>query len=461
MAKVNMRGFDLEELKLSEDKSPEFDETESDDWSPDSSGGNFDNLIARYFGDVRQYSLLKRNQETALWGRIERAQKRERRALYMSPVALATLRRVCHEIEHDAVSLKFFLRDVEKDTALHVDICKQLGDAMIELQDIAARLRALRSCGQTAFLQTASSKRRATRRAYAELWQQWCKTWETFDLHPQVYDTLRQALEAEYASQPHNLALYAACRAWQYAHRRLNDLKVEMIRANLRLAIYIANRFRNRGVPFLDLIQEGNIGLMHALEKFEPSRGLKFITYAYWWVRQAVSRAVSEQYRTVRLPNHIDERRRKLLNVMGRLWGQYGRSPTSQELSVALGWTREEVEELQTMLQPVIRLQEPLAEDKGSLADILEDHQTPQPDALLADDQLRRCLSNCLASLSEREAFIVRLRYGLESEQPHTLQEVGDMLGLSRERVRQMEAQAFEKLRQPYRKAMLADFLLP
>jgi RNA polymerase sigma factor (sigma-70 family) len=361
-------------------------------------------------------------------------------------------------VEREAISLAHVLRDAEASTSRLADLRGQFGDAVLELQDIATRLQALRPYRQTAS-QTAS-KRRAIRRAYAELWQQWCKTWEALALHPQVYDTLRGALEAEHAAQPHKPVLHAARCVWQRTHERLTQVKAEMIRANLRLVIHVANRYRGRGVPFLDLIQEGNIGLMRALEKFEPSRGLKFVTYAHWWVRQAISRAITEQYRTVRLPNHIGERKNKLRGAAERLWGQHGRPPTSDELSVALGWTRAEVEELQAAVQPVIRLQQPLAEDGGSLADILEDDQAPRPDELLAEDQLQRCLADCLASLTEREAFILRLRYGLESEQPHTLQEIADMLKLSRERVRQLERQAFEKLRQPHRSAILADFAM-
>jgi RNA polymerase sigma factor (sigma-70 family) len=321
-----------------------------------------------------------------------------------------------------------------------------------DLQDIAQVL-------QSTALQAISTGR-TLRRAYMELWQQWCKTWEALGLHPQVYDTLHKRLTTAYAAQPHDVRLRASYRAWQLANERLSQVKAAMIRANLRLVIHVANRYRGRGVPFLDLIQEGNIGLMRALEKFEPSRGLKFVTYAHWWVRQAISRAITEQYRTVRLPNHIGERKNKLRGAMERLWGQHGRPPTSDELSVALGWTREEVEELQTAVQPVMRLQQPLAEDGGTLADILEDDQAPRPDELLAEDQLQRCLASCLASLTEREAFILRLRYGLESEQPHTLQEIADLLNLSRERVRQLERQAFDKLRQPHRSAMLADFAM-
>ncbi len=342
--------------------------------------------------------------------------------------------------------------------ALQGDLRRQLGDAVLELQDIATRLQASRPWGRTAA--RTAAKRRAVRRAHAELWRQWYKTWDALAVHPQVYDTIRQALAAEHTAQPHDLALHAAHHAWQRAHERLIQMKAKMIRANLRLVIHMANRYRSRGVPFLDLIQEGNIGLMHALEKFEPSRGLKFVTYAHWWVRQAISRAITEQYRTVRLPNHIGERKNKLRAAVDRLWSQYGRPPSSEELSLALRWTREEVEALQAAVQPVIRLQQPLAEDGGSLVDILEDDQAPQPDALLAEDQLQQCLADCLASLTEREAFILRLRYGLESEHPHTLQEIADLLRLSRERVRQLERQAFEKLRQPNRSAMLADFAL-
>jgi len=426
--------------------------------SPSEQDDNFDNLVARYFGDVRQFALLSRSEEQALWYRIASARKREHRALYMAPMALPILMQLWHQVERAELPLAHVVHDPEAAAARPDDVRQHLGDAVLELQDIATRLQAACFQGRTA-AQTAAT-RRAIRRAYVELGRQWCKTWEALAVQPQVYDTIRQALAAAHTAQPHVLALHAAHCAWQRAHDRLAQMKASMIRANLRLVIHVANRYRGRGVPFLDLIQEGNIGLMRALEKFEPSRGLKFVTYAHWWVRQAISRAITEQYRTVRLPNHIGERKNKLRAAVDRLWSQYGRPPSSEELSVTLGWTRQEVEELQAAVQPVIRLQQPLAEDGGSLVDILEDDQAPQPDELLAEDQLQQCLADCLASLTEREAFILRLRYGLASEQPHTLQEIADRLCLSRERVRQLERQAFEKLRQPHRSAMLADFAL-
>src|SRR6266849_542943 len=203
--------------------------------SPHELEENFDNLVARYFGDVRQFALLNRTEEQALWCRIESAQKRERRTLYTAPMALSILMQLRHRVEREAVSLDHVLRDAEALATRQADLRRQFEDAVLELQDIATRLQALRSHTQT------TSKRRAVRRAYAELWQQWCKTWEALALHPQVYDTLREALMTEQAAQPDNLALHAAHRAWQRAHERLTQVKAGMIRANLRLVIHVAN----------------------------------------------------------------------------------------------------------------------------------------------------------------------------------------------------------------------------
>ena len=252
----------------------------------------------------------------------------------------------------------------------------------------------------------------------------------------------------------------AARDAWEDTHKHLEEVKVKMLNANLRLVIYVATRYRGRGVFFLDLIQEGNIGLMRALEKFEPKRELRFVTYAHWWVRQGISRAVGEQYRTIRLPNHVIERKNKLYHAEERLWGKYGREPTPDELSVDLRWPRERVEELQAAVQPVSRLEQMLTHDSGTLEDIVGVDQAPHPDELVFGDQLQRCLSDCLENLSKREAFILRLRYGLEDEDPHTLEEIAHILGLSRERIRQIEQQAFDKLHQLHRIVLLREFAL-
>lgn len=414
----------------------------------------FDNLVARYFSDVRRYALLSRNEERALWHAIERAHLRVCRALYLSPSALPILVQAWHQVQQEGRPLAQVLFDTDPAQADQVERREQFGEAVAHLEDLATQREKLR----TRTPSRSTRKRRGIRQQQAKLLREWVDTFEKLALHTNILDAISVALDVDIAASPHDAALQRARRVLARAQTRLTDAKTHMIRANLRLVIHVANRYRGRGVPFLDLIQEGNIGLMRALDKFEHRRGLKFVTYAHWWVRQAISRAITEQYRTVRLPNHVVERKNKLRSAVDRLWGQFGRPATPQELSVELGWTQQEVEELQAAIQPIVRLQQPVADDGSILADILEDHQAQKPEERLAEEQLQRRLADCLASLTEREAFILRLRYGLDCEHPHTLQEIADVLGLSRERVRQLERQAFDKLRQPHRSAQLLDF---
>ena len=191
-----------------------------------------------------------------------------------------------------------------------------------------------------------------------------------------------------------------------------------------------------------------------------PRRGLRFVTYAHWWIRQAISRALGEQHHTIRLPSHVIERQSKLHAAATRLWERQGRAPSSQDLSAALGWTPQEVEELLIAVQPIVQLQQPITDDGTALQDVLEDTQTPQPEVLIAEEQVRRGVGAYLGHLTEREAFIMRLRYGLEACEPQSLQDIGDVLGISRERVRQLEKQAFAKLRQLPQSAGLAELAL-
>jgi len=270
---------------------------------------------------------------------------------------------------------------------------------------------------------------------------------------------LRDAMERGESEVSDDPARRVVQRTGKCLQNQFEQAKSRMFYANLRLVIYVATRFRDRGVPLMDLIQEGNLGLLRAIEKFDPQRGVKFSTYAHWWIRQAISRAVAEQSRTVRVPSYVIDRQNKLRMERLRLWDRLDRPPDTQELSQALGWTRQEVESLRTVAQPLVWLHATATEDGRSLEELIEDPQAPTPGQRLEAEQLQQCLIHSLTLLPERQAFILRLRYGLETDQAHSLQEIASVMGLSRERVRQLEKSAFETLRDSPYGGVLADFI--
>lgn len=233
-----------------------------------------------------------------------------------------------------------------------------------------------------------------------------------------------------------------------------------LIRANSRLVISIAKKYIGRGVPFLDLIQEGNIGLIRAARKFEYERGHKFSTYATWWIRQAVGRAVADQGRTIRVPVHMGDQINRLRRISLTLTQEYGRDPTSEELAVAMETTPDKINDLIEVARRPISLETPTDEDEESeIGDFVEDRSSLAPDIATEREMLGEYLQTALDRLPDREAKILQLRYGLMDGEAHTLEEVGKEMGVTRERVRQLEAQALNRLRRSSSHAILRDFL--
>lgn len=238
------------------------------------------------------------------------------------------------------------------------------------------------------------------------------------------------------------------------------EAQEHLIRANARLVVSIAKKYVGRGVAFLDLIQEGNIGLIRAVRKFEYRRGHKFSTYATWWIRQAVSRAVADQGRTIRVPVHMGDQINRLLRVSALLAQQLGRDPTIEELAEAMETEPERVSELMEISRRPVSLDEPTNDEQDAeIGDFIEDISSPSPPQIVADQLLRQQVNELLNRLPEREAYILKLRYGLLDGRVHTLEEVGQEIGVTRERVRQLEAQALNRLRHSSA-LMLRDYLV-
>ena len=266
-----------------------------------------------------------------------------------------------------------------------------------------------------------------------------------------------------YLKEIGRINLLTSDEEFEYAQRAVEgdeEAKKILAESNLRLVVSIAKRYVGRGMLFLDLIQEGNIGLMKAVEKFDPTKGYKFSTYATWWIRQAITRAIADQARTIRVPVHMVETINKLARVQRQLTQELNREPTDEEIAKKLGISIDKVREVYKISQDPVSLETPIGEEDDShLGDFIQDEDSPAPQDAASYTLLREQLEEVMKTLTPREAKVLRLRFGLDDGKARTLEEVGKEFDVTRERIRQIEAKALRKLRHPSRSKKLRDYM--
>lgn len=303
---------------------------------------------------------------------------------------------------------------------------------------------------------------------YKTLEENGIKIVDDYEKDKELYDQLLKEISMDdpvkmYLKDIGKVPLLSADDEIELARKMMDgdeSAKRELSVANLRLVVSIAKRYVGRGMQFLDLIQEGNLGLMKAVEKFDYQKGFKFSTYATWWIRQAITRAIADQARTIRIPVHMVETINKVVRVQRLLLQQYGREPTPEEIAKEMGIPEQRVVEIQKISQDPVSLETPIGEEEDShLGDFIEDEQALAPTDVVASNLLKEQLLEILDTLTPREEKVLRLRYGLDDGKPRTLEEVGKEFNVTRERIRQIEAKALRKLRHPTRSKRLKEFM--
>jgi RNA polymerase primary sigma factor len=405
--------------------------------------------------------LLSREGEVRVGQEIEEGNRQAQSALFASPIAVRAMGELVQKVRAQKLPIAELVREADEDPENFDEI--QAEERIAKLLAKIERLDAQRAALVSERGRCGAERKSAIDKRLAKIVAQVVSLFEEMKLSEHSTRLLvahvRSSADDERPPIPRR-ELFETLRAIAEGEHRANRAKAELVQANLRLVVSLAKRYTNRGLHFLDLIQEGNIGVMRAAEKFEYRRGYKFSTYATWWIRQSITRALADQARTIRIPVHMIESLNIVLRTSARLVQESGREPNAEQIAARADLPLERVETLLRLAREPVSLETPVGDDEESrLGDFVEDERFPSPSDIAITRDLEHRARDLLKTLTPREEKVIRMRFGLDEKAEHTLEEVGKDFEVTRERVRQIEGRALHKLRRASRSRNLKTFI--
>jgi RNA polymerase primary sigma factor len=419
-----------------------------------------DNIIWAYLKDIGRVSLLTSDEEYLIAKRIEEGEGKIRNLLFDLPQAIRELQEIGSQIKKETINIIDVIKNIDEMNYTKKDEEKHRKKTLSLINNVKSLYEKKEELLEKLTIEDEFQRKQYEKKLKAME----AKTEETLislNLNKKVLEEIIRKIEKakKFLDEKEHHYVDTRLAEIREIENQLKVVKNRLIQANLRLVINIAKKYLNRGLSFLDLIQEGNMGLMKAAEKYDYQKGYKFSTYSTWWIRQAITRAIADYARTIRVPVHVLETMNKITKVTISLFQELGREPNLEEISAKAGLPLEKVRKIMKVSNEPISIETPIGDDESKLGDFIADPKSPSPFTELVNISLKEEISKVLSTLTPREEKVIRMRLGIGEKTDFTLEEVGEVFGLTRERIRQIEAKALRKLKHPSRRKRLESFL--